>query len=172
MHEQGKEGAGLMTLEAEQSLGWQAAAIAEYEQSWLIRHADLQTDLSTRILALTGQRISPLEIYTDGRLAVAGVNGVTFRLHHGDLVLMRPCTYCGTGSFESPVGLAAAPIQNIAMQAAASSSLLNTFRQSLPDFAPPPPTSPPAWSRAPSPACRPGRWRASSPRAARRRCSR
>src|SRR5215204_2879658 len=33
-------------------------------------------------------------------------------------------------------------------------------------------TTPPGSSRAPSPACRPGRWRAPSPRAARRRFSR
>jgi len=60
-------------------------------------------DLSARILALTGRRISPQEVYTDGHLAVAGVDGATFRLYHGgDLVLVRVCAYCAAGPFESP----------------------------------------------------------------------
>jgi aspartate 1-decarboxylase len=68
-----------------------------------IRHADLRTNLSAKILALTGQRISTQEIYTDGHLAVAGVDGASFRLYYdGDLVLVRSCAYCGTGHFESP----------------------------------------------------------------------
>jgi hypothetical protein len=60
-------------------------------------------DLSARILALTGRQISSQEIYTDGHLAVAGVDGATFRLYHGgDLVLVRACAYCASGHFESP----------------------------------------------------------------------
>ena len=92
----------LATLEAAQPLDWQAEAVGDYEQSLPIRHADLRTDLSARILALTGQRISTQQIYTDGHLAVAGVDGASFRLHHGgDLVLVRTCAYCATGHFES-----------------------------------------------------------------------
>ncbi len=90
-------------LIAMQPLGWQAAAVVEYERSWPIRHADLQTDLSVRIMALTGRQISSEEIYTDGHLAVCGVDGATFRLYQGgDLVLVRACSYCATGHFESP----------------------------------------------------------------------
>ncbi len=90
---------GLATLETAQPLGWRAAATEEYERSRPIRHADL----STKILALTGRRISSQEIYTDGHLAVAGVDGATFRLYHGGvLVLVRVCAYCATGRFESP----------------------------------------------------------------------
>lgn len=104
MQEQINGTAGLVTLEAAEPLGWQAAAIGEYERSWPIRHADLQTDLSARILALTGRRMSSGEIYTDGQLAVAGVDGAPFRLYRsGDLVLVRECAYCGTGHFESPM---------------------------------------------------------------------
>nr|MBA3703717.1 hypothetical protein [Rubrobacteraceae bacterium] len=66
MQEQISGAAGLVTLEATYPLRWQAAAIGEYEGSWPIRHADLLTDLSARILALTERRISPGEIYTDG----------------------------------------------------------------------------------------------------------
>jgi hypothetical protein len=41
--------------------------------------------------------------YSDGHLAVAGVDGATFRLYHGgELVLERACAYCATGHFESP----------------------------------------------------------------------
>ena len=103
MQDQMNGTAGLATLEAAQPLGWQAAAVGDYERSWPIRHVDLRMDLSARILALTGRRISSQEIYTDGHLAVAGVDGATFRLYHGgDLVLVRACSYCATGHFESP----------------------------------------------------------------------
>ena len=103
MQEQIEGTAGLAMLEAVQPLGWRAAAICEYERSWPIRHADLRTDLSTRIVALTGQWILPEDIYMDGHLAVAGVDGATFRLYDGgDLVLVRTCDYCATGHFESP----------------------------------------------------------------------
>jgi hypothetical protein len=103
MQEQTNGTAGLATLEPAQPLAWRAAAIGKYERSWPIRRADLRTDLSARILALTGRQISPQEIYTDGDLAVAGVDGATFRLYHGGrLVLVRACAYCGTGHFESP----------------------------------------------------------------------
>ena len=94
--------AGLATLEGEQPFSWQAVAVGEYEISLPARHAEMRTELSARILALTGRQISPREIYTDGSMAVAGVDGVTFRLHHHSLLLVRTCTYCGTGHFESP----------------------------------------------------------------------
>jgi hypothetical protein len=42
------------------------------------------------------------EFSAAGHMAVAGVDGVTFRLHHSRLVLARTCDYCGTGLFESP----------------------------------------------------------------------
>ena len=103
MQEQTYGIAGLATLEAAQPPDWQAEAVGDYERSLPIGHADLRTDLSARILALTGQRISTQEIYTDGHLAVAGVEGASFRLYHGgDLVLVRACAYCATGHFESP----------------------------------------------------------------------
>jgi hypothetical protein len=67
--------------------------------------AQLRTDLATRALGLAGRPL-PLEgIYgdTDGWLAVVGVAGETYRLYHqGGLVLVRPCAYCVTSSFESP----------------------------------------------------------------------
>jgi len=71
--------------------------------AWPIRNVDLRTDLAVRILALSGRRVSPQEVYAYGHLAVAGVDGATFRLYHGGaLVLLRACAYCATGHFESP----------------------------------------------------------------------
>jgi hypothetical protein len=102
MQQQTNGTGGLATLEATQPLGWQVEAVGEYERSWPIRQADLRTELAARILALTGRQVSPQEIYAAGRLAVAGVDGVTFRLDHHDLAVARTCAYCGTGSFESP----------------------------------------------------------------------
>ena len=89
------------TLEGGHPLGWQAAAIGEYEQSLSVRLADLRTQLAARILALTGRQISSEEIYADGSLAVAGVDDLTFRLHNHSLILVRTCTYCSTGQVES-----------------------------------------------------------------------
>ena len=95
--------AGLATPEAGEPLSWQATAVGEYERSWSIRHADLGVDLSARVLVLTGRRISLEEVYTDGHLAVAGVDDATFLLYQsGDLVLVRKCAYCATDHFESP----------------------------------------------------------------------
>jgi hypothetical protein len=103
MHKQIDRAAGFATLEAAEPLGWQDAAVREYERSWPISHADLRMDLCARITALSGQRISSEDIYADGRVAVAGVDGATFRLYKsGDLVLVRTCAYCSTGHFESP----------------------------------------------------------------------
>ena len=103
MQEQINDPTALATLEAAQSPGWQAEAVGEYEWSWPARLADLRTALSAQILKLTGRYISPEEIYTDGHLAVAGVDDVTFWLYHGtNPVLVRACAYCGTGHFESP----------------------------------------------------------------------
>ena len=103
MQEQINGPAGLATLEVTRALGWQAAAVEEYERSRSARVAGLRTALCARIRKLTGKHTPPEDIYTDGHLAVAGVEGVTFRLYHGtNLVLVRVCAYCGTGRFESP----------------------------------------------------------------------
>jgi hypothetical protein len=103
MQEQINGPVGLAALEATPVLGWQAVAIGAYERSWPDRLADLRTALSARILELTGRHIPPEEVYTDGHLAVAGADDITFQLHTGTgLTLVRACTYCGTGRFESP----------------------------------------------------------------------
>jgi hypothetical protein len=61
-----------------------------------------RTELAAHILALTGRQVFPEEVYATGRQAVAGVDGVMFRLDERDLVVARTFTYCGSGRFESP----------------------------------------------------------------------
>jgi hypothetical protein len=93
----------LVAPEAERDVGWQARAVEQYDRSLPARRRDLRWDLAARVLALTGRRISPEDVYADDSMAVAGVDGATFRLHlHDGLVLVRHCDYCGTDSFESP----------------------------------------------------------------------
>jgi hypothetical protein len=89
----------------EKAKRWKARTVEEYERSLPDRRARLQTDLAARLLGLTGKPLSLESVYVEaeGRFAVAGVDGETFRLYsQGALVLSRPCAYCGTGSFESP----------------------------------------------------------------------
>lgn len=106
---QTKDRAGSATMfalpGAAQVAGWQTQAIEEYEHSLPAERAGLCEELVARIALLTGQRVSPEDAYADanGRLAVAGVDGTSFRLYRGGgLVVARPCAYCGTGHFESP----------------------------------------------------------------------
>lgn len=104
-----QDGAGSSTMlvvpEAAQVAGWQIQAIEEYERTSPIGRDELREELASRILVLTGRRVSPEDAYADanGRMAVANVDGTTFRLYrHGSLVVVRACAYCGTGHFESP----------------------------------------------------------------------
>jgi hypothetical protein len=84
--------------------GWREQAVEEYERSLPGSRADLRAALAARLLILTGCRISLDEVHTDtdGRLAATSVEGMTFRLYSGRLVLARSCAHCGTGRFESP----------------------------------------------------------------------
>lgn len=105
MHMQMIDPAEVVLPEDAQATEWQTSAVEEYEVALPDRRARLQTDLAARLLVLTGRSLRSENIYvdSDGRLAVAGVDGETFRLHRQDgLVLVRPCAYCGTGTFESP----------------------------------------------------------------------
>jgi hypothetical protein len=95
----------LVVPEAAQVAGWQIQAIEEYERALPAGRGELREELTARILVLTGRRVSPEDVYADadGRMAVAGVDGTTFRLYrHGPLVVVRACAYCGTGHFDSP----------------------------------------------------------------------
>jgi hypothetical protein len=93
------------TQRESRAAGWRSRAVEEHERSLPEERARLRTDLAARLLKLTGMPIPQENAYVDasGRLAVAGVEGETFRLYRQDgIVLVRPCDYCGTGMFESP----------------------------------------------------------------------
>jgi hypothetical protein len=83
---------------------WRAAAIEAYRQAKHRDDAALHADLASRILSLTGHRIAPERIWSDGaaRRASAAVEGVVFQLQAGVLMIVRPCVECGLGAFSSP----------------------------------------------------------------------
>ena len=99
------DAAVVTTPRGAQATGWQTRAVEEYEQSFPDKRTQLRKDLAAHRLGLTGRPLPQENVYVDadGSLAVAGVDGETFRLYRQDgLVLVRPCAYCGTGRFESP----------------------------------------------------------------------
>jgi hypothetical protein len=105
MHLQMIDAAVVTTQEEAQGTRWKSRVVEEYERSLPDRRARLRTELATQLLGLTGRPFSLENVYveSDGRFAVAGVDGESFRLFsQGGLVLVRPCAYCGTGGFESP----------------------------------------------------------------------
>jgi hypothetical protein len=83
---------------------WQSQAVETYSESRLASVAGLLADMTARIYALTGRTLAPESIYVDydDIFAVAVLDGRTFRLRHGRLVLLRPCVECGLKHFESP----------------------------------------------------------------------
>ena len=82
---------------------WRQRAIHAFQAAEHHAPAALQAELAERIAHLTGQRIRPDTIYVNpaARLAVANVDGLTFRLQRHALVLVRPCVHCGVVQFES-----------------------------------------------------------------------
>ncbi len=85
-----------------QASGWQAFAIAAYQQSQ--GDLALRMALAQRLRELTGQSLPLASIYADSaeRLASATLDGVRFRLEHGQLALLRSCAHCGQGALASP----------------------------------------------------------------------
>jgi hypothetical protein len=67
-------------------------------------NAELRADMAARLLALTGQVVSPETIFVEPhtRTAVTVIDGLVFRLVQDELTLMRSCAHCGTGQFVSP----------------------------------------------------------------------
>jgi hypothetical protein len=63
----------------------------------------LRTELAGRVQVLTGREILPGLVYADPdkRTARVIVDGVSFRLTRGHVVLLSPCAYCGVREFES-----------------------------------------------------------------------
>jgi hypothetical protein len=86
---------------------WRSGAIAVYRQAEPDKTDALRTELASRIRALIGRSLlsEAIQVDRDARLATALVDGALFRLRRHDLMLVRPCTHCGTSAFESsPIG--------------------------------------------------------------------
>lgn len=86
---------------------WQALAVAEWRRATDEMRTWPQRRFAERLLALTGCAVDEraiAETVATG-CATAVVDGVVFRWRgdwRGDvLAVVRPCAYCGTGSFES-----------------------------------------------------------------------
>jgi hypothetical protein len=79
-------------------------AIAAYRKAQPAMTAELRADMAARLIALTGQTIASETIFVEShtRTAIAVVENVVFRLVDQELVVLRPCAYCGTGQFASP----------------------------------------------------------------------
>ncbi|HEY7022648.1 MAG TPA: hypothetical protein VH349_16145 [Ktedonobacterales bacterium] len=82
---------------------WREKAVAVYADTADMARLRLRRQFSERLLALTGCVASEGTIAVDiaGRSASAVVDGALFLLRRDDLVIVRPCAYCGTGRFVS-----------------------------------------------------------------------
>jgi hypothetical protein len=82
---------------------WRAEAVARSERSREASTAALRAELVGRLGDLTGLRV-PAErvLVSDGRRALAWVDGVQFRLEGGELTIACACVHCGVNELESP----------------------------------------------------------------------
>ncbi len=82
---------------------WREEAIAAYSRAEREDIDGLRQELASRILELTGCAVKPGSVYVDRgtRTATASAAGGLFRLRGGELLLVRPCVYCGVRRFES-----------------------------------------------------------------------
>lgn len=82
---------------------WQAQVHEAYRQDAASHSLKLRADMAGRIATLIGSPISVDAIYVEpeSRVATAKVDGVLFRQRGQNLVVVRPCSYCGTGRYES-----------------------------------------------------------------------
>jgi hypothetical protein len=83
---------------------WQTAAVAAYALEAGAGGTHLRAELSMRVHELTGCAISDgaITVNCEARRASAALDREVFQLRGHDLILLRPCAYCGTGCFESP----------------------------------------------------------------------
>ena len=83
---------------------WREEAIAAARREATTAALTMRAELASRGRALTGIPVAPDSVYADGDAGIATitVDGTTFRLAQGTLVLLRPCAECGTGQFASP----------------------------------------------------------------------
>lgn len=86
------------------SPNWQARAQTAYRREVDEAGHSLRAALAARLLALTGRPVAPASLTADpaARIAVGVVDGVVFRLHGHELVVLRACAHCGVGQLASP----------------------------------------------------------------------
>lgn len=77
---------------------WQTKALAAN-----VFARNMRRQLAKRVFALTGRVLQERAIVENvaAQRVSALVDGVLFRLRGNELVIVRPCAYCGTGHFES-----------------------------------------------------------------------
>ena len=82
---------------------WQARAVETFRQGKTNTQRELRAELVKRVMALTEREVSANLVYADPdkHTARVTIDGVSFRLIRGQLVMLLPCAYCGVREFES-----------------------------------------------------------------------
>jgi hypothetical protein len=82
---------------------WRTEAIDLYRLAHARQRATIAAEVALQVEALTGIVVPADEVYVDPQTCRATVTleGATFRLLGGNLALVRPCSYCGCGLYES-----------------------------------------------------------------------
>jgi hypothetical protein len=82
---------------------WRVKAVEVYADTADMALLRLGRQLAERLLALTGCAAleEMIAVDTAGRSASAVMDGALFLFRRDELVIMRPCAYCGTGRFVS-----------------------------------------------------------------------
>jgi hypothetical protein len=88
---------------AHQHSNWQTRAIAAYHRCQP-DETELRLKLTSAVQMLTSRTVETDAIVIDpaGRTASVRVDGVLFRWADNQLIVLRPCAYCGLGVFTSP----------------------------------------------------------------------
>jgi hypothetical protein len=83
---------------------WQRQITDLFQRTRSDRTDELRTELLDDILALTGRKIpaGAVHVDPDELLARVSVDGVSFRILRGELVLLARCRYCGVVEYASP----------------------------------------------------------------------
>jgi hypothetical protein len=89
---------------AAQPADWKARAISSYRHVQRQALTVLPELLASRVSALTGRTVAPEDVFVDldTEIATVVVDGVVFRAHHQQVVVLRSCGECGIERFESP----------------------------------------------------------------------
>jgi hypothetical protein len=97
------QGILMQTNPAHSTPDWHACAISAYHQARCQELNALPELLATRVSALVGQPINPAGVFVDldAELATVVVDGVVFRVHNQQVVVLRSCVECGIKRFES-----------------------------------------------------------------------